>query len=168
MHQAVELILKRMGSNPDEFTGDDKDRWMRMIKHYEAFFSDEERKAISEKYNAIMMGKFHKDVMSELLYGEERRQQERETQTQMELEQMKQQRMRQLQAQMELEQMKQQQMRQLQAMRNVYPNPIYSMHNAASNTVALQSNANIQSDTLTLGGETIDKSLIQKLKELVK
>ena len=55
MHQAVELVLKRMESNPDEFTGDSRDRWMRMIKRYEAFFSDDERKEISEKQIAIMM-----------------------------------------------------------------------------------------------------------------
>lgn len=85
MHQAVELILKRMESNPEEFTGDSKDRWMRILKRYEPFFSDEERKAILVKQNAIMMKEFHDEVMGELLYGEERRQQEREMQAQMEM-----------------------------------------------------------------------------------
>ena len=148
MHQAVELILKRMESNPDEFTGDGKDRWMRTIKRYEAFFNDEERKAISEKQNGIMMGEFHKEVMAELLYGEERRREERE-------------------AQAEMAQMK----TQSQIMRNaaqnlstIQPGSIYALsaNSAVSNTVT------IQSDTMTLGGETIDKPLIQKLKELVK
>lgn len=148
MHQAVELILKRMESNPDEFTGDSKDRWMRTIKRYEAFFNDEERKAISEKQNGIMMGEFHKEVMAELLYGEERRREERE-------------------AQAEMAQMK----TQSQIMRNAAQNlstiqlgSIYALsaNSAVSNTVT------IQSDTMTLGGETIDKPLIQKLKELVK
>jgi hypothetical protein len=148
MHQAVELILKRMESNPDEFTGDSKDRWMRTIKRYEAFFNDEERKAISEKQNGIMMGEFHKEVMAELLYGEERRREERE-------------------AQAEMAQMK----TQSQIMRNaaqnlstIQPGSIYALsaNSALSNTVT------IQSDTMTLGGETIDKPLIQKLKELVK
>jgi hypothetical protein len=148
MHQAVELILKRMESNPDEFTGDSKDRWMRTIKRYEAFFNDEERKAISEKQNGIMMGEFHKEVMAELLYGEERRREERE-------------------AQAEMAQMK----TQSQIMRNaaqnlstIQPGSIYALsaNSAVSNTVT------IQSDTMTLGGETIDKPLIQKLKELVK
>jgi hypothetical protein len=154
MHQAVELILKRMESNPTEFTGDSKDRWMRMLKRYEAFFNDEERKAITEKQNAIMMGEFHKEVMAELLYGEDRRREEREAQTEM--------------AQMKM---------QSQIMRNaaqnlstIQPGSIYALaaNNVASGTVTIQGTANIQSDTMTLGGESIDKSLIQKLKELVK
>jgi len=133
MHQAVELILKRMESNPDEFTGDSKDRWVRTIKRYEAFFNDEERKAISEKQNGIMMGEFHKEVMAELLYGEERRREEREAHA-------------------------------AQNLSTIQPGSIYALsaNSALSNTVT------IQSDTMTLGGETIDKSLIQKLKELVK
>lgn len=161
MHQAVELILKRMDSNPDEFTGDSKDRWMRMIKRYEAFFSDEERKAISEKQNAIMMKEFHNEVMGELLYGEERRQQERETQAQMEIAKM----------QMQSQVLGLGMARQSQsALQNINPGSIYALQNAnaAQNTITLQGTPHIQSDTLTLGGETLDKTLIQKLKELVK
>lgn len=150
MHQAVELILKRMDSNPDEFTGDSKDRWMRMIKRYEAFFSDEERKAILEKQNAIMMKEFHNEIMGELLYGEERRQQEREAQAQMELAKM------QMQSQILGTGMARQSQSALQS---INPGSIYALQNAntAQNTA-----------TLTIGGETIDKTLIQKLKELVK
>ncbi len=152
MHQAVELILKRMESNPDEFTGDSKDRWMRMIKRYEAFFSDEERKAISEKQNAIMMKEFHNEVMGELLYGEERRQQERESQ--MEIAQMK----------MQSQILGLQAQSAMNAAQAIQPGSIYALsaNNAASSAL------HIQSGTMTLGGETIDKSLIQKLKELVK
>ena len=119
-----------------------------MLKRYEAFFNQEERDAILEKQNGIMMGEFHKEVMAELLYGEERRREERE-------------------AQAEMAQMK----TQSQIMRNaaqnlstIQPGSIYALsaNSAVSNTVT------IQSDTMTLGGETIDKPLIQKLKELVK
>jgi hypothetical protein len=154
MHQAVELILKRMDSNPDEFTGDSKDRWMRMLKRYEAFFNQEERDAILEKQNGIMMGEFHKEVMAELLYGEDRRREEREAQTQMEMAQMK------MQSQV-LGLRAQSAMNAAQA---IQPGSIYALsaNSAVSNTVT------IQSDTMTLGGETIDKSLIQKLKALVK
>lgn len=148
MHQAVELILKRMDSNPDEFTGDSKDRWMRMIKRYEAFFSDEERKAISEKQNAIMMKEFHNEVMGELLYGEERRQQERETQAQMELAKM----------QMQSQILGMRAQSGLNAAQSIPSGSIYALQNAntAQNTA-----------TLTIGGETIDKTLIQQLKSLV-
>lgn len=159
MHQAVELILKRMDSNPDEFTGDSKDRWMRMIKRYEAFFSDEERKAISEKQNAIMMKEFHNEVMGELLYGEERRQQERETQ--MELAKM----------QMQSQVLGTGMMRQsgLNAAQSITSGSIYALQNAnaAQNTVTIQNASHLQPATLTIGGETIDKTLIQQLKSLV-
>jgi hypothetical protein len=101
-----------------------------------------------------MMKEFHKEVMAELLYGEDRRREEREAQTEM--------------AQMKM---------QSQIMRNaaqnlstIQPGSIYALaaNNVASGTVTIQGTANIQSDTMTLGGESIDKSLIQKLKELVK
>lgn len=162
MHQAVELILKRMDSNPDEFTGDSKDRWMRMIKRYEAFFSDEERKAILEKQNAIMMKEFHNEIMGELLYGEERRQQEREAQAQMELAKM------QMQSQVLGTGMAR--LSAQGALQSINPGSIYALQNAnaAQNTITLQGTPHIQSDTLTLGGETLDKTLLQKLKELVK
>lgn len=132
-----------------------------MIKRYEAFFSDEERKAISEKQNAIMMKEFHNEVMGELLYGEERRQQERETQAQMEIAKM----------QMQSQVLGLGMARQSQsALQNINPGSIYALQNAnaAQNTITLQGTPHIQSDTLTLGGETLDKTLIQKLKELVK
>jgi hypothetical protein len=77
MHQAVELLIKRMESNPEEFSGDAHDRWMRHIKRYEEFMTDEERDAILEKHRAIMMTRMHKDIMSELLYGDEQRQEDR-------------------------------------------------------------------------------------------
>ena len=147
MHQAVELILKRMDSNPDEFTGDSKDRWMRTLKRYEAFFSDEERKAIAEKQNAIMMKEFHNEVMGELLYGEERRQQEREVQ-------------------MGLEQAK----IRLQSQASVLQ--AHPMMNAAQGiapgTFVNLANNNVASGTVTIGSETLDATLIQKLKSLVK
>lgn len=154
MHQAVELILKRMDSNPDEFTGDSKDRWMRTLKRYEAFFSDEERKAIAEKQNAIMMKEFHNEVMGELLYGEERRQQEREVQ--MGLEQAK------IRLQSQASVLQAHPM--MNAAQSIAPGSIHSLSGSSLTVNA----ANIQPATLTIGGETIDKTLIQQLKSLVK
>ena len=154
MHQAVELILKRMDSNPDEFTGDSKDRWMRTLKRYEAFFSDEERKAIAEKQNAIMMKEFHNEVMSELLYGEERRQQEREVQ--MGLEQAK------IRLQSQASVLQAHPM--MNAAQGIAPGSIHSLSGSSLTVNA----ANIQPSTLTIGSETLDATLIQKLKSLVK
>ena len=55
------------------------------------------------------------------------------------------------------------------ALQSIHPGSIYALQNAnaAQNTITLQGTPHIQSDTLTLGGETLDKTLIQQLKSLV-
>lgn len=79
MHQAVELLLKRMESNPQEFMSSSprQMRWNRIIRDYDSYLSDDERAAINQKYSEIQMDAMHKDIMTELLYGE---QQEEEAQ----------------------------------------------------------------------------------------
>nr|DAT24713.1 MAG TPA: Pre-mRNA branch site protein p14 mutant, pre-mRNA splicing, adenine [Caudoviricetes sp.] len=74
MHQAVDLLLKRMDSNPDEFMSSHprQVRWDKIIRSYDSYLTDEERDAIRQKYSEIQMGAMHKDIMAELLYGEER------------------------------------------------------------------------------------------------
>ncbi len=73
MHPAVELLLKRMESNPDEFMkGHDRFyKWERIIENYRAFFSDEDAAILKAKYSALQLERMHKEIMAELLYGEE-------------------------------------------------------------------------------------------------
>jgi hypothetical protein len=137
MHQAVELILKRMESNPEEFTGDSADRWMRHLKRYEDFMSDDEREAIQTKQREIMMDVMHKDIMAELLYGDERRRQEEEFAKIV-----------------------------ANVPKRLVVNPTYQPHQVTgfpvNNTIAMQA------DTMTLGGESLDKKTLKRLKALLK
>jgi hypothetical protein len=73
MHQAVELILKRMESNPHEFMSSSprQVRWNRIIQDYDSYLSEDERAAINQKYSEIQMDAMHKDIMTELLHGEQ-------------------------------------------------------------------------------------------------
>ena len=72
MHPAVELLLKRMESNPDEFvTEHRKSRiWDALITRYESFMTKEENAAVKQKYSEIQMSQMHKEIMAELLRTE--------------------------------------------------------------------------------------------------
>lgn len=73
MHPAVELLLKRMESNPDEFVkgNDRRFKWEKIIKDYMEYMTDEEKAHVKQKYSELQMDVMHKEVMSELLHGEE-------------------------------------------------------------------------------------------------
>jgi hypothetical protein len=75
MHVAIELLMKRMESNPDEFVkGHSRHpKWERIIEKYMEFVNPEDKKVLTEKYSALQLDQMHKDVMAELLYGEESR-----------------------------------------------------------------------------------------------
>lgn len=74
MHPAVELLLKRMESNPDEFVQGHKrhHKWERLIEKYSEFMDKEDKDALKQKYRVIQMDQMHKSVMAELLYGDEK------------------------------------------------------------------------------------------------
>jgi hypothetical protein len=62
-----------MESNPEEFY--DKSirnrRWDKIMQEYESYYSEEERLALKTKYAELQLERMHKDVMAELLHGEE-------------------------------------------------------------------------------------------------
>lgn len=62
---AVELLLARMDSNPEEFSGGG--RWERLIARNRAFLPMEDQMALTDKINTLRLETFHKEVMSELL-----------------------------------------------------------------------------------------------------
>lgn len=62
---AVELLLARMDSNPDEFT--ETSRWKKFIDHYKHMLPSADRIALEEKLNSLHLEVFHKAVMNELL-----------------------------------------------------------------------------------------------------
>lgn len=62
---AVELLLARMDSNPEEFS--EGGRWERLIARNRAFLPMEDQMALTDKINTLRLETFHKEVMSELL-----------------------------------------------------------------------------------------------------
>ena len=63
--EAVELLLARMDSNPEEFT--EYGRWEKHIVKYRPHLPMEDQMALTDKINALRLDTFHKDVMKELL-----------------------------------------------------------------------------------------------------
>ena len=63
--EAVELLLARMNSNPEEFG--DNGRWEGLIIKYRSYLPVQDRTAMEDKINALRLDTFHKAVMSELL-----------------------------------------------------------------------------------------------------
>ena len=62
---AVELLLARMDSNPEEFT--ENGRWEKLIVRYRSYLPMQDRTAMEDKLNTLWLEVFHKDVMKELL-----------------------------------------------------------------------------------------------------
>jgi len=63
--EAVELLLARMDSNPEEFG--DNGRWEGLIIKYRSYLPVQDRTAMEDKINSLRLDSFHKDVMSKLL-----------------------------------------------------------------------------------------------------
>jgi hypothetical protein len=72
MHIAIELLLKRMESNPGEFVKGNRRhaKWERIIAKYMEYVNPEDKKILNEKYGELQLNQMHKEVMAELLYGE--------------------------------------------------------------------------------------------------
>ena len=66
LHPAVELLLARMKSNPDEFYPKGH-RWQKLIAEYSGYLTEAEHVALNEGQREIAVGAFHVAVMNELL-----------------------------------------------------------------------------------------------------
>lgn len=76
MHPAVELLLARMESNPEEFSQENKvlqdgnivfnNRWSFAITKIQKYASKEEVALITNRISEINMGELHKQIMKEL------------------------------------------------------------------------------------------------------
>lgn len=69
MHPALELMLARMESNPEEFV--DNGRWTDIMRELTNFVGEEERKLLFEKQKAIRLDLIHKKIMQELCAPEQ-------------------------------------------------------------------------------------------------
>ena len=87
MHIAIELLMKRMESNPDEFVKGNRRhaKWERIIAQYMEYVNPEDKKILNEKYGELQLNQMHKEVMAELLHGESGEENLKYTEKQMEL-----------------------------------------------------------------------------------
>jgi len=69
LHPVVKLMIARMTSNPDEFSGNTTNRWGRYIDTIEKYGSDEDREAIKAAMYTIRMDKAHSEALGELYNG---------------------------------------------------------------------------------------------------
>jgi hypothetical protein len=67
MHPAVQLLLARMDSHPDEFVGRGLHRWESVYSDINHVASPHEKKAMKAKLREIKMGRIHKEIMGLLL-----------------------------------------------------------------------------------------------------
>lgn len=83
-HPAIQLLLARMESNPEEFEEDQSydlptdtysaaGRWANLIYRHSSYFSTSAAEAYRDKLALIRMDKFHRELMDELCNGDERR-----------------------------------------------------------------------------------------------
>ena len=154
MHQAIELLLKRMESNPEEFADSpgklSVGKWMRLVDRYRGYFTEEEGKAFQDKLRELRMNELQKEIMAELLYGEERRRAEAE----------------------DIEYQRKMMMAQARSAPNRYAMTKTQMEiaQAQAQVQAMGVGGFVTSSTpsLHIGNETLDESIIGKLKQLIK
>lgn len=65
IHPGVQLLIKRMETNPEEFLTDN--RWYSMVLTHQQYFSEADKKAYDAANNKLHMDNFHSMVMKELL-----------------------------------------------------------------------------------------------------
>lgn len=75
LHEAVELLLKRMETHPEEFPTEDgydlRGRWAKTLRKYSTFLTEAEETAIKDAKRKLCMQRMHEDIMKELLAPEE-------------------------------------------------------------------------------------------------
>jgi hypothetical protein len=150
MHQAIELLLKRMESNPEEFAESpgklSGGKWMRLVDQYKGYFTEEEKNLFHEKLRELRMDGFQKELMAELLYGEERRRAEAE----------------------DLEYERRAMMAQTRSAPNRYAMTHTQMHIAQAQALGTGVSVTSSTPSLHIGQETLDESIIGQLKQLIK
>lgn len=73
VHPAIALLLSRMDSHPEEFTGPGLTRWARTIDQVQEYARPEDLALFDTTLNNLRMARVHEDIMDELLNGDERR-----------------------------------------------------------------------------------------------
>ena len=69
LHPAVDLLLKRMESNPQEFVGPDahKYNWEKVFEPFKRYMTSKEKGALNAALGKLYMDQLHQRVMEKLL-----------------------------------------------------------------------------------------------------
>ena len=69
MNKGIEILLKRMKSNPEEFVVEEGivGKWDNIVRAYKNVLSPEDAKAYEDARNALLQDQFTSEVMKELL-----------------------------------------------------------------------------------------------------
>ena len=67
MHHAVEILLARMESHPEDFEPNAKGHWQHWHNTYKKFFNEEERELVSAKLREINLNRMSQDMMQEMV-----------------------------------------------------------------------------------------------------
>jgi hypothetical protein len=71
MHHAVELILARMETHPQDFMQGKSAPWLQIINGYKKFFTEEEGLAVRDGLRKINMDGMTEDIMKRMVQDEE-------------------------------------------------------------------------------------------------
>jgi hypothetical protein len=159
IHPAVELLLARMKSHPEEFPRGGG-RWAGFLDNMQELLSEEETSLLKSHMRTIRLDEVHEDIMDELLNGPERR---AEAERQAAIQQ---------QARIQLEaglaqkldnafpaQLQQGALRGRQAPWEQYQNALSTSVYADSISTA---------PTIRIGDETLDEGLLKSIKKALK
>ena len=70
MHYAVELLLARMESHPEDFSQERSGKWLQTINAYKKFFTEEEGIAVRDGLRKINMESMTEDIMKRMVKDE--------------------------------------------------------------------------------------------------
>ena len=71
MHHAVELILKRMESHPEDFVQGAKGTWLHQIDKNKKYFNQEETDKVKDKLREINLDQMTQNLMESMVEDEE-------------------------------------------------------------------------------------------------
>jgi hypothetical protein len=67
MNDGVKILLERMQTHPEEFTGDTDGKWGHLIQSHRMFLDEEDWQAFNKGINALMQQRFTEKVLEKLV-----------------------------------------------------------------------------------------------------
>lgn len=150
IHPAVELLLARMKSHPEEFPRGGG-RWAGFLDNMQELLSEEETSLLKSHMRTIRLDEVHEDIMDELLNGPERR----------------------AEAERQIKERMQQQAGLAQKLDDAFPAQLQQGALRGHPAPWQNTNSALPSSistplTLRIGSETLDEGIIKNIKKALK